>query len=83
VILYVVLYLVGMLVGLAANIALDVQLRRPGARQGIGLIVFAFLLWGVLSLTHAPFVDLLLPLLWVGTGILAGIGSRDALAPSH
>src|SRR5436853_970554 len=43
-----------MLVGLAAKIALDVQLRRPGIRQVLGLVIFVFLLWGVGSVTHAP-----------------------------
>jgi hypothetical protein len=75
--LYIALYVVGMLVGLAAKIALDVQLRRPGIRQVLGLIVFALLLWGVGSVTHAPFTELLLPIVWAGTGLLAGLGSRE------
>jgi hypothetical protein len=77
ILLYVGLYFVGMLVGLAAKIALDVQLRRPGARQSIGLVILAFLLWGATSVTHTPFTDLLLPLVWAGTGLLAGLGSRE------
>ena len=75
--LYIGLYVVGMLVGLAAKIALDVQLRRPGIRQVLGLVIFAFLLWGVGSVTHAPFAQLLLPMVWAGTGFLAGLGSRE------
>jgi hypothetical protein len=75
--LYIGLYVVGMLAGLAAKIALDVQLRRPGIRQVLGLIVFALLLWGVGSVTHAPFAELLLPMVWAGTGLLAGLGSRE------
>lgn len=75
--LYIGLYVVGMLAGLAAKIALDVQLRRPGIRQVLGLIVFALLLWGVGSVTHAPFTELLLPIVWAGTGLLAGLGSRE------
>jgi hypothetical protein len=75
--LYIALYVLGLLVGLAANIALDVQLRRPGMRQGFGLIMFALLLWGAISLTHTPFTDVLLPLVWAGTGLLAGLGSRQ------
>ena len=75
--LYIVLYVVGMLVGLAAKIALDVQLRRPGIRQVLGLIIFCLLLWGVISVTHAPFTELLLPMVWAGTGLLAGLGSRE------
>jgi hypothetical protein len=75
--LYIGLYLVGLLVGLAAKIALDVQLRRPGTRQLVGLIILAFLLWGAISVTHTPFTDVLLPLVWAGTGLLAGLGSRE------
>ena len=72
--LYIALYFVGVLLGLAAKIALDVQLRRPGTRQLVGLIVLAFLLWGAISITHTPFTELLLPLVWAGTGLLAGLG---------
>ena len=75
--LYVALYIVGMLVGLAANIALDAQLRRPGIRQVLGLVTFALLVWGAMSVTHTPFTDILLPLVWAGTGLLAGLGSRE------
>ncbi|HLZ31126.1 MAG TPA: hypothetical protein VKV73_27725 [Chloroflexota bacterium] len=75
--LYIGLYVVGMLAGLAAKIALDVQLRRPGIRQVLGLIIFVLLLWGVGSVTHAPFTELLLPIVWAGTGLLAGLGSRE------
>ena len=74
---YIGLYLVGMLVGLAAKMALDVQLRRPGTRQLVGLVILAFLLWGAISITHTPFTDVLLPLVWAGTGLLAGLGSRE------
>ena len=74
--LYIALYVLGVLLGLAANIALDVQLRRPGIRQVLGLVTFALLLWGATSVTHTPFTDLLLPLVWAGTGPLAGLGSR-------
>jgi len=75
--LYIGLYVVGLLIGLAAKVALDVQLRRPGTRQIIGLIVLVFLLWGATSITHTPFSEVLLPLVWAGTGLLAGIGSRE------
>ena len=78
--LYIGLYVVGMLFGLAAKIALDVQLRRPGVRQGVGLITFAFLVWGAMSVTHTPFTAILLPLVWAGTGVLAGLGSRETHA---
>jgi hypothetical protein len=77
VVFYVALYLVGMFVGLAAKSALDVQLRRPGTRQMVGLVVLALLLWGAISITHTPFTDVLLPLVWAGTGLLAGLGSRE------
>jgi hypothetical protein len=75
--LYIALYVVGMLIGLAAKMALDVQLRRPDLRQGVGLVILIMLLWGALSVTHAPFTDVLLPIVWAGTGLLAGVGSRE------
>jgi len=75
--LYIGLYVVGMLLGLAAKIAMDVQLRRPGTRQVVGLFVLALLLWGAMSVTHTPFTAVLLPLVWAGTGLLAGLGSRE------
>ena len=76
-VLYIALYFVGMLIGLAASIALDMQLRRPGIRQVVALVMFALLLWGATSVTHTPFTDILLPLVWGGTGLLAGLGSRE------
>lgn len=75
--LYIGLYVIGLLLGLAAKIVLDVQVRRPGFRQSLGLVILALVLWGALSITHAPFTDLLLPLVWAGTGLLAGLGSRE------
>jgi hypothetical protein len=76
---YTGLYIAGMLVGLAAQIAFDVQVRRPGSRQLIGLVILALLLWGAISVTHTPFTEILLPLVWAGTGLLAGFGSRDLI----
>jgi hypothetical protein len=35
------------------------------------------LLWGAISITHTPFTDILLPLVWAGTGLLCGFGSRE------
>ena len=75
--LYVGLYFLGMLIGLAAKMALDVQLRRPGTRPVVGLFILALLLWGAIAITHTPFTEVLLPLVWSGTGLLAGLGSRD------
>ena len=49
----------------------------PGTRQLVGLIILVFLLWGAISVTHTPFTDVLLPLVWAGTGLLAGFGSRE------
>jgi hypothetical protein len=75
--LYIGLYVVGLLIGLAAKIVLDVQVHRPGIRQMVGLVILALLIWGAMSITHAPFTDVLLPLVWAGTGLLAGVGSRE------
>ncbi len=81
--LYIALYVVGILVGLGASMAFDVQLRRPGSRQAVGLVIFAFLLWGALSITNTPFTDVLLPFVWAGTGLLTGLGSRTTEAVAH
>ena len=74
---YIALYVVGMLVGLGAKNVFDVQLRRPGSRELIGLVLLVLLLWGAISITHTPFTDVLLPMVWAGTGLLAGFGSRE------
>ena len=74
---YVGLYVVGMFAGLAAKIVFDVQLRRPGTRPVIGLLLLILLLWGAISITHTPFTDVLLPIIWAGTGLLCGFGSRQ------
>jgi hypothetical protein len=79
---YIALYVVALLIGLAASIALDVQLRRPGVRQSAGLIIFVILLWAATQITHTPFTEVLLPLIWAGTGLLAGLGSRE-MRPVH
>jgi hypothetical protein len=76
--LYIGLYVVGLLIGLGAKIVLDVQVRRPGMRQSVGLVILVLLLWGATSVTHTPFTDILLPLVWAGTGLLAGLGSRES-----
>jgi hypothetical protein len=39
--------------------------------------MLVLLLWGAISITHTPFTDVLLPLVWAGTGLLAGFGSRE------
>lgn len=77
ILVYIALYVIGMMLGLAAKIAFDVQLRRPGMRQAVGLVTFALLLWGAMSITHTPFTAVLLPLVWAGTGLLAGLGTRE------
>ena len=78
---YVGLYVLGVVAGVAAQIALDARLRRPGTRQVAGLIILALLIWGAVSVTHTPFTDVLLPLVWAGTGLLAGLGSRQHESP--
>jgi len=74
---YVGLYVVGLIAGLAAKIVFEVQLRRPGTRPVIGLLLVVLLFWGAISITHTPFTDVLLPLVWAGTGLLCGFGSRE------
>jgi hypothetical protein len=78
--LYIGIYLLGTIAGLAARNALDLQVRRPGLRPTVGLFMLVFLLWGAISITHTQFTDVLVPLLWGGTGLLAGVGSRELYA---
>jgi len=75
--IYAALYVIGMIIGLGAKIVFDVQWRRPGSRQVVGLVILVLLLWGAISITHTPFTEILLPLVWAGTGLLAGFGSRE------
>ena len=70
--LYIALYMGGLLVGLAAKIALDVRCVDRVRARLVGLVILAFLLWGAISVTHTPFSEVLLPLVWAGTGLLAG-----------
>jgi hypothetical protein len=74
---YIALYAVGMIAGLGARIVFDVPLRRPGSRDLIGIVLLILLLWGAIAITHTPFTDVLLPMVWAGTGLLAGFGSRE------
>lgn len=78
---YLLLYFIGLAAGLAANVAFDLQLRRPGARQSLGVLLFVVLLFGVTAVTRTPLQAVLLPVLWAGTGVLAGFGSRGTKAP--
>lgn len=77
---YVVLYATGMVVGLLANMVFDVQLRRPGTREALGFLLFLALAWGALAVTNTPFTDVLLPVVWMGLGLLVALGSREARA---
>lgn len=78
--LYLGLYALGVLGGLAASAVFDLQLRRPGLRQAILLVGFVVLVVGATRVTDTRFTDLLLPLVWVGTGTIAGLGSRRSQA---
>ena len=72
------LYVVGMLVGpWRPRSPSTSSCARPGSRELIGLVMLVLLLWGAISITHTPFTDMLLPMVWGGTGLLAGFGSRE------
>jgi hypothetical protein len=83
--LYLALYFVGLLVGTAATHFFDVQLRRPGARPTLLLILFLVLFWAIVVVTQTPFLDAALPVLWLGTGLITGLGSgsRFSSAPEQ
>jgi len=69
-------YFVGLVAGVFASQVLDVQLRRPGVKLSIVLAMLGTLLTIFLVNTNTTMPDWLLMILWVGIGLLAGLGSR-------
>ena len=67
----------GLVAGVFASQVLDVQLRRPGVKLSIVLAMLGTLLTIFLVNTNTTMPDWLLMILWVGIGLLAGLGSRD------
>lgn len=74
------LYVIGLLAGVLLSFVWEAQLRRPGIRQGVGLVIFVFAVWATLSVTHTQLISVLLPLIWAVTGLLVGFGSRETEA---
>jgi len=70
-------YFVGLVAGVFASQVLDLQLRRPGVKLSIVLAMLGTLLTIFLVNTNTTMPDWLLMILWVGIGLLAGLGSRD------
>jgi MFS family permease len=70
-------YFMGLVAGVFASQVLDVQLRRPGVKLSIVLAMLGTLLTIFLINTNTTMPDWLLMILWVGIGLLAGLGSRD------
>jgi hypothetical protein len=70
-------YFMGLVAGVFASQVLDVQLRRPGVKLSIVLAMLGTLLTIFLVNTNTTMPDWLLMILWVGIGLLAGLGSRD------
>ena len=73
-------YFLGLIVGVFASQVLDVQLRRPGLKISIALAMLGTLLTVFLINTNSTMPDWLLMALWVGIGLLAGLGSRETRA---
>lgn len=71
-------YFVGLVLGLFVSQVLDVQLRRPGLKPSIALGMLGILLTIFLINTNTTMPDWLLLSLWLGIGLLAGFGSREA-----
>jgi hypothetical protein len=76
----IVAYFLGLIVGVFASQVLDVQLRRPGLKISIALAMLGTLLTVFLINTNSTMPDWLLMALWVGIGLLAGLGSRETRA---
>jgi hypothetical protein len=70
-------YFVGLVAGVFASQVLDVQLRRPGLKISIVLAMLGALLTIFLINTNSTMPDWLLMILWIGIGLLAGLGSRE------
>ncbi|HEX3244538.1 MAG TPA: hypothetical protein VHX16_03950 [Chloroflexota bacterium] len=79
--LSILAYFMGLVVGVFASQALDVQLRRPGLKLSLALGMLAILLTVFLVNTNTTMPQWLLMSLWVGIGLLAGLGSRESRAP--
>jgi hypothetical protein len=70
----------GLIAGVFASQVLDVQLRRPGLKISIVLAMLGTLLTVFLINTNSTMPDWLLMTLWIGIGLLAGLGSRESRA---
>ncbi|MFN0071406.1 MAG: hypothetical protein ACKVVP_07970 [Chloroflexota bacterium] len=73
-------YFLGLVFGVFASQVLDVQIRRPGLKISIALGMLGTLVMIFLVNTNATMPDWLLMSLWLGIGLLAGIGSRESRA---
>jgi hypothetical protein len=73
-------YFLGLIAGVFASQVLDLQLRRPGLKISIALAMLGTLLTVFLINTNSTMPDWLLMMLWVGIGLLAGLGSRESRA---
>jgi hypothetical protein len=70
-------YFLGLVAGVFASQVLEVQIRRPGLKISIVLAMLSVLLTVFLINTNSTMPDWLLMMLWVGIGLLAGLGSRE------
>jgi hypothetical protein len=73
-------YFLGLIAGVFASQVLDLQLRRPGLKISLVLAMLGTLLTIFLINTNSTMPDWLLMTLWVGIGLLAGLGSRESRA---
>lgn len=71
-------YFLGLIAGVFASQVLDVQIRRPGLKISLVLAMLGTLLTIFLINTNSTMPDWLLMTLWVGIGLLAGLGSRES-----
>jgi MFS family permease len=76
--LSVAAYFLGLIVGVLASQVMDVQLRRPGLKLSLVLAMLGTLLTVFLINTNSTMPQWLLMCLWVGIGLLAGLGSRES-----
>lgn len=76
-------YTLGLVLGVFSSQALDFQLRRPGVKLSIVIAMLGCLVTIFLIHTNTTMPQWLLLALWLGIGLLAGLGSRDVRLPIH
>ena len=79
--LYLAIYFVGVLLGVGANVLLDVRLHQPALSQLIVLTALGGVAGVVIFQIATSPEQWIMWALWAVTGLLCGLGSRQAHEP--